>query len=186
MRRPSLDTLNEPFDADDAPKRYCQVEGCFEVGDYRAPVSRDRLEDYYWFCLDHVRTYNKAWDYFAGMNEAEIEAQRRADTTWQRPSWPLGRSGERAEFGAGYRIHDGFGFFTGDEAATHRPRPQSEEQRALAVLDLEAPVTFEDVKSRYKTLVKVLHPDANGCDPEAEERLKAVNQAYAALKVSFA
>jgi curved DNA-binding protein CbpA len=57
---------------------------------------------------------------------------------------------------------------------------------ALALLDLKEPVTFEDVKTRYITLVKQLHPDANGGDVEAEERLKLVNQAYAALKISFA
>ena len=56
----------------------------------------------------------------------------------------------------------------------------------MALLDLKEPVTFGDVKSRYITLVKLLHPDANGGDVEAEERLKIVNQAYAALKISFA
>ena len=182
MRRPTPEAVNEPFDADAMPDRLCEVEGCLEPGVYRAPVARDRLTQYYWFCLDHVRAYNQTWDYYAGMSEAEIENQRRFDTTWQRPSWPFGRSDERA----GYRVHDGFGFFDEDEASPPPPRPRSEEQRALAVLDLQEPVTFEDIKSRYKALVKVLHPDANGGDPEAEERLKAVNQAYAALKVSFA
>ena len=55
-----------------------------------------------------------------------------------------------------------------------------------ALLDLEEPVTFADVKARYMALVKQLHPDANGGDTEAEERLKIVNQAYGALKISFA
>ena len=58
--------------------------------DYRAPCSRERLSDYIWLCLAHVRAYNKAWDYYAGMGEAEIEAHRRADIMWRRPSWPFG------------------------------------------------------------------------------------------------
>ena len=183
MPRPSPDAVNQPFAEEDPPRRSCRVEGCSEPGDYPAPVARNRLSEHHWFCLDHVRAYNQAWDYFAGMNEAEIEAQRRADTTWQRPSWPFGKSDAH---NGGYRVHDGFDFFTDEEPPWHRPRPQTEEQKALALLGLEEPVTIEDIKTRYKTLVKVLHPDANGGDPEAEERLKAVNQAYAALKVSYA
>ncbi len=67
-----------------------------------------------------------------------------------------------------------------------RARLQTEEQKALALFGLDQPVTFAEIKTRYKTLAKQLHPDANGGDAEAEERLKIVNQAYAALKISFA
>ena len=65
-------------------------------------------------------------------------------------------------------------------------RPRTAEQKALALLDLEEPISFVDVKARYLELVKQLHPDANGGDTEAEEPLKIVNQAYGALKISFA
>jgi hypothetical protein len=189
MRRPVPAEINAPFAREDDTERRCQAPGCAEEGVHRAPISRDRLNEYYWFCMEHVRQYNLAWDYFAGMSEQEIERQRRFDTVWQRPSWPFGRFGEHAGSGAGYRIHDGFGFFSegpngtnGAEAA----RPQTAEQKALALFDLEEPVTFDDVRARYMALVKQLHPDANGGDPEAEERLKIINQAYAALKISFA
>ena len=46
---------------------------------YPAPRAPDRLHDYVWFCLDHVRTYNRQWSYFPGMDRAEIdEAVRRS------------------------------------------------------------------------------------------------------------
>jgi curved DNA-binding protein CbpA len=45
-------------------------------------------------------------------------------------------------------------------------------------------VRLSDVKARYKTLAKRLHPDANGGDKVAEERLKLVNHAYTILKNS--
>lgn len=190
MPRQTTDALGKPFRRPPEQGRLCAHPGCEAAGDYRAPVARDRLSEYYWFCLDHVRDYNKAWDYFAGMDETEIERQRRQDTVWQRPSWPLGRFGERA---ARYRerLHDGFGFFSdgpaGEDArAESRTRPMSEEEKALALLDLQPPVTFSDVRARYRALVKKLHPDANGGDPDAEELLKRINQAYAALKVSLA
>jgi hypothetical protein len=193
MRRPVPAEINAPFGRKATGARRCHAPGCAEDGVHRAPVARDRLSEFYWFCAEHVRQYNLAWDFFAGMNEQEIEFQRRFDTVWQRPSWPFGQFGERAANrtggGASYRVHDSFGFFSegpGGADGAGAARPQTAEQKALALLDLEEPVTFADVKARYMSLVKQLHPDANGGDTEAEERLKIVNQAYGALKISFA
>jgi curved DNA-binding protein CbpA len=186
MARQTPEDINKPFDRPGEDTRRCEHPGCTLDAEHRAPASRDRLEEYRWFCLEHVRDYNKAWNYYAGMSEADIERHRRRDTVWQRPSWPFGQFGENARYDGDYRIRDGFGFFSDDGAEGSAPKPMTEEQKALAEMDLKEPVTFEDVKTRYKNLVKELHPDANGGDRDAEERLKVVNQAYAALKMSFA
>ena len=58
------------------------------------------------------------------------------------------------------------------------------ERDAISVLGLVAPVTKADVKLRYKILAKMLHPDANGGDKRAEDRLKSVNYAYTTLRDS--
>ncbi len=177
----------------DTTPRICDHPGCDGPGEYRAPKSRDRLDDYLWFCLDHVRDYNKAWNYYAGMSPEQIESETRRDTTWQRPTWPLGaRTGGFHRFDPeSVAIHDGFGFFgdNGDErlAAAARARaagfkPDSAEAQALTTIDLRPPLTLTRLKARYKELVKQHHPDANGGDKRAEERLKAINQANAVLK----
>ena len=70
--------------------RQCEREGCAEAGEHRAPKSRGALNDYYWFCLEHVREYNATWDFFDGMDESEIENFRERDMTWHRPTWRLG------------------------------------------------------------------------------------------------
>jgi curved DNA-binding protein CbpA len=49
-------------------------------------------------------------------------------------------------------------------------------------LGLQWPVSLDDVKARYKELAKRHHPDANGGDRKAEERLKTINLAYAAIR----
>jgi hypothetical protein len=165
----------------------CDSPGCAAGGDFRAPRSRTTLETYYWFCLDHVREYNAAWNYYAGMSEAEIEAEIRNDTTWQRPTWPLGsRFSPRHAPG----MRDYFDVF-GDEPASDgtrdgpRKRQLSPLEEALLVFAMEVPFTLVHLKARYKELVKLHHPDANGGDKAAEERLKVVNQAYATLKASY-
>ncbi len=172
--------------ADDSVRPICDWPGCVDQGAHRAPRSRKKLRVYHWFCLEHVRLFNKSWNYYQGMSEDEVEASRRSDVTWNRPTWPLGaQAGGQAKknhwFGAGsVNMGDPFGIMgqdAGPERADHPPVARAED-RALCVLDLEFPVTVEDVKARYKLLVKRHHPDVNGGDKAAEEKLKQINQAY--------
>ena len=46
--------------------RICEKQGCNEPGQYRAPKNPRNLDDYFWFCKDHVREYNANWNYFQG------------------------------------------------------------------------------------------------------------------------
>jgi len=171
------------------PKRICAVEGCGRQADYRAPKSRDRLQEYQWFCLEHVQAYNRAWDFFSGMSPDEVERYRIDAVTGHRPTWKLGDRGFQA-FMQG-QISDGFGFFAGEangsgqsNAANGGHQLNAKQRKALAVLDLDDSVTLQEVKMRYKQLVKRYHPDANGGDKAAEERFKSISEAYSLLKSS--
>lgn len=170
---------------DGASMRRCEHPGCEEPGLYRAP--RDRtLREFHWFCLPHVRAYNAAWDYYKGMGPSEIEHALRSDSSWQRPSWPLGRLGGAGRFDADL-LRDPFSVL-GQEAPTPRRRPREENQAppelraALDLLDLVWPLDQVDLRSRYKELAKRHHPDATGGDKAAEEKLKDINRAYSLLK----
>jgi len=185
MSRPSTASYAGPQGA--AATRRCDHPGCAGSGEFRAPRSRAELHQYHWFCLDHVRAYNAAWNYYAGMSVDEIEREIRRDTVWQRPTWPLGG---RASFRHDARIRDHgmFGFEEESGPAKNGPSPHhpaSPEAHALAVFNLEHPVTGSGLKARYKELVKLNHPDSHGGDKEAEERLKVINQAYATLKTVY-
>ena len=117
------------------------------------------------------------------MTPGQIEAQTRADTQWQRPTWPLGRLG--AKFLDEDALRDPL-----EGLAPHRPRrtehrspaAPAELREPLSTLGLEWPVALDVVKARYKELAKRHHPDANGGDRAAEERLKTINLAYAAVR----
>jgi hypothetical protein len=154
------------------------------MGAYRAPKSRTDLNHYFWFCLDHVRAYTAAWDFYKGMTPGQIEAQLRADTSWQRPTWPLGHLGghidEQMLRDPNHVLNAGMG--------PRRPQPPAnmmptELREPMATLGLDWPVTLDTLKSRYKELAKRHHPDANGGDVASEERLKIINLAYAAVRV---
>lgn len=170
------------------PLRPCDHPGCCEKGEYKAPKSRETLNDYYWFCLEHVRAYNESWDYYAGLGPDEIEQAVRRDVTWQRPTWPLGHIGSRRFRFDRDRVKDYFEVFEEDmwEREPQRYDPSSPEEQALRMMNLQLPLTIEALKARYKELCKLYHPDANGGDKNAEERFKLIGQAYRVLMNSLA
>jgi len=166
----------------DAVPQACACEGCGLPGDYRAPKSRSTLNEFVWFCLEHVRAYNASWDYYKGMSEPEIEAELRADASWQRPTWPLGNIGKagRLDEAVQAELH-AFAFGARPKPAPREDLP-AELRAALRTLGLVWPVTLEEVKAKYKGLAKLHHPDTNRGDKRAEETLKTINLAYATLR----
>ncbi len=121
------------------------------------------------------------------MNPGQIEAQLRYDTGWQRPTWPLGRLGAR--FLDEDALRDPLHVLaTGRARAADRARAETppDLREPLTTLGLDWPVTLDTVKTRYKELAKRHHPDANGGDRAAEERLKTINLAYAAVRTRLA
>lgn len=166
----------------------CETPGCTEPGSFRAPKGRDGANGYFRFCLEHVRAYNKAYNYFADMTPAEIEHFQHSAPYGHRPTWPMGLLGafQRPDGG----IRDPFGFTAGTKyAQPEKAKPERrftpEERRAFAVLEMEPTDDLQAVKSRYKQLVKRFHPDANGGDRAAEDRLKTINQAYSVLSAGL-
>lgn len=187
MRRLARSRAYAPDPA--APGRPCDMDGCDAPAEYRAPKSPRALREYWWFCLEHVRAYNSAWDYCKGMTPGQIEAMLRADTGWQRPTWPLGRLGGPF-FDGEELLHDPLQALRAGRARERHPAEQArapaELREPLSTFGLDWPTTLQAVKARYKELAKRHHPDANGGDRAAEERLKTINLAYAALRSRLA
>ena len=157
----------------------CSVSGCREPGGYKAPVSRESLHEYRWFCLDHVREHNAKWDYFAGLGPDEIEEFVKESVTGHRPTWT--REGKMKHFKLHEALSD-FLNFTSEKVREHPTPPLSGKlRRALTTLELAYPYTQKELKSQYRLLVKQHHPDLNKGNKESEERFKQVTAAYTLL-----
>jgi hypothetical protein len=189
MANPLNLRLHPDSDADPTAARACDWPGCVSLGQHRAPRSRVEIRSYHWFCRDHARQYNAGWNYYAGMSDAEVEADVRRDTVWDRPSWPLGGAPAGRNNGKRFApedVLDRLGAFgpnwDADGGFARRPdarAPAGTRQAwAVAVFGLTGPVTTVAVKGRYKELVKLHHPDANGGAKTAEEKIKEINEAY--------
>ena len=192
MKKQTIEFPDNPtWRSNEQPEvRLCDKPGCTEEGHYKAPRSSHNVRDYIWFCLDHVREYNKAWNYFEGMDELGMEDAIRDSTTWERPSWKFGTA--TSTVGARSwqaNFDDPLNILGGGNDQTRTPQERkltNDERKAWDVFGL-SPCTDQDkVKKRYKELAKTHHPDANGGSREAEDRLKTINWAYSILKKYFA
>ena len=177
----------------------CEWPGCKNKGPHRAPKGRDNSREYWHYCLDHVREYNHSYNFFDGMSLDDIAKYQRDAVIGHRPTWKMGMNGGRPtsrsysarfhpEFG---RATDPFGVFRdyGGASGARSGSDQTEaravrnaERKALDVLGLEASASVEEVKTRFKALVKRHHPDANGGDRSSEDKLREIIQAYKYLK----
>jgi len=172
----------------------CEWAGCNAPATHRAPKGR-HMEGQYWnYCLDHVKAYNQSYNFFAGMSDSAVSAYQKDAMTGHRPTWRMGTRGQgeqgaeratRYAQGAG----DPFGFAAemGQAFRPEREEPEGRvvrttERRALEIMGLEISAGADEIKARYKELVKLHHPDANGGDRSSEDRLRSVIQAYANLK----
>jgi len=174
--------------ASETSTRVCDHEGCEEAGKYRAPKSPDQMDDYLWFCQQHVREYNLKWNFFDGTTEAELNAQMSKDKVWERETRaftdPEARAWARLGIDDAHQV-------LGDKA-TRNPgrnggaakRLPPTEKRALDLLDARDSMTKAEIRKAYKGLIKVLHPDMNGGDRSQEEQLQEVMWAWDQIKDS--
>lgn len=177
------ESQNERHDPD-APK--CEWPHCADEGNFKAPKTREDLRNYRLFCLEHVRQYNKRWNFYEGMDMDDIEQDMQKDRNWQRPTWNFGTKKKHPSH-KNTRFKDDYGFFNEDGSFKGEPEDDYtqfdfEQRKAFALLDLKPDVTMVELRKRYKVLVKKHHPDVNNGDKDAEERFKIINEAYTLLK----
>ena len=174
--------------ASETSTRVCEHEGCELPGKFRAPRAPDVLDEFKWFCQEHVREYNLKWSFFSNTTEAEINAQMSKDKVWERETRSFTDPEARAWARLGIEDpHQVLG-----ENATKNPgkaksgtrRLPPTERRAVEILDVTDISTKADIRKTYKALIKVLHPDMNGGDRSQEEQLQEVVWAWDQIKDS--
>ncbi len=168
----------------------CEWPDCQSPGKHPAPKGRDTEKEYHYFCLRHVREYNKDYNYFKGMKDKEVKDYVASSRTGHRPTWKLGdnakgTAGKKAGKAGGPKVDDPFDVM-GDGEIHGRPRRtvRNQELKALHELGLDETATQESATKQYKVLIKRLHPDANKGSRANEDKLTKVIKAYEYLKTS--
>ncbi len=157
--------------------KYCEWKGCDAKGQYRAPSSRDKLREFRWFCLAHVKLYNKSWDYFKGRTSDEIYSEISKDATWHRSTSCRTKT---------FKLEDDYNFMKNEKRFTRERKLASNEAnifKALSILGIPMPENIEVLKKQYKKLVKKFHPDIN--KEKDKEYIVSLNEAYSTLLKLF-
>lgn len=176
----------------------CQWQGCEKAASHKAPAGRNHEGQYLHFCIDHVRVYNKDFNYFSGLSDKDIAKFQKDALTGHRPTWTTDLSNGTAKKTAAYyakirsgtaayqnRMRDPFTLFTQRHSTNNFSRKLKPlEAKAFETLGLPAHASTEMIKTKYKELVKKHHPDSNGGCRSSEERFRDVLNAYNLLKKS--
>jgi DnaJ domain len=168
----------------------CEWPDCDKPAKHKAPKGRSAEGQFHNYCTAHVQQYNKTYDYFKDMKEDEQAAFRKEAQTGHRPTWKRGQ-GAAPTVGGTRRtakdINDPLNLLLKEKItsnAKHGRNLRRNEIEALQALSLPEDATPGEVKSKYKSLVKRLHPDANNGSRANEATLNAVIKAYDTLRAT--
>ena len=166
-------------------KNICDWDNCKEIGDFKAPLEKDNSKNYRWLCEDHIKLFNKSWDYFEGMNQSEIEDFLKSDITWHRPTQKFGSADNFFNILWNNALNDNFSFFNQEKNLNNlNGRKLNDKDRsAFKIMGLEFNADWPAVRQKFKTLVKKFHPDKNSGNKQFEDKLKKITLAYSHLKM---
>ena len=170
----------------------CQWEDCEMPAVHKAPKGRGLEGQYYNFCLKHVREYNKNYNYFEGMNQTDLSKFQKEAMLGDRPTWKLGvdNKDQLGSFSAEEILKKLKANRTGvnqDSEKLNYNRQKRQKignaaKKALYVLGLDNASSSDEIKNRYKLLVKKHHPDLKGGKETSDEKLIEIIKSYRYLK----
>ena len=163
----------------------CDWENCKESGSFKAPIEKDNSKNYRWLCEEHIKLFNKSWNYFDGMDQNEIENFLKSDLTWHRPTQQFGSSDNFFNILWTNALSDKFNFFNQEKNINNLNgrKFDTKDRDAFRIMGLDFNASWPIVKKQFKTLVKKFHPDRNAGNKKFEDKLKRITLAYSHLKL---
>lgn len=171
----------------------CQWDGCEKNGTHRAPVGRDGEGLFLLFCLEHVKEYNKGYNFSTDLSDKDIARYQREAATGGRQTWGTTVKHD-SEIPMPSTVRSGSAkALNARKSAAQRKAQKADlqirklkvlEAKAFETLGLSPDATPEEIKSRYKERLKMHHPDANQGDRTSEDALRASIEAHKILKLN--
>ena len=162
----------------------CEWHNCKESGKFKAPTEKDNSKNFKWLCENHIKLFNKNWNYFEGMSQNEIENFLKSDLTWHRPTQKFGAPDNFFNILWNNALSDKFNIFNKEDSFIIQKKKLSEKDKdAFRIMDLEFSADWNTIQKKFKTLVKKFHPDKHGGNKQYEDKLKKITLAYSHLKI---
>ena len=132
----------------------CEWENCKKIGKFKAPLEKDNSKNYKWLCDEHIKLFNKNWNYFEGMSQNEIENFLKSDLTWHRPTQKFGSSDNFFNILWNNALSDKFNFFKQEKIINNLENKQLSEKDkdAFIIMGLEFSADWPIVQKNSKCL----------------------------------
>ena len=168
-------------------KNICDWNSCNKPGEYKAPVERDNSRKYRLLCLEHIREFNKNWNYFRGMDDQQIFDFIKSDLTWHKPTQSFSSSDNFFKVLWSNALKDEMDKFkfNNDFNNMNRFKFNNNDLKAFNILGISVGLKWEKVQEKFKKLVKKFHPDMNSGNKKFEDKLKIITLAYTQLKNTY-
>jgi len=167
-------------------KIICDWDNCKKVGSYKAPVEKDNSKKFRLLCLEHIKIFNKKWNYFANMSDKEIEYFIKSDLTWHKPTKSFNSSENFFNILWNNALEDKVNIFESSNYKNFKKTELTNTDRdALDIMGLKYMAKWEEIQKKFKSLVKKYHPDKNLGSKKFEDKLKKITLAYSQLKTTM-
>ena len=168
-------------------KNICDWNNCFEIGKYKAPVEKDNSKKFKLLCLNHVKEFNKNWNYFTGMNDEQIYDFLKSDMTWHKPTQSFSSSDNFFKILWNNALKDENKKSMLNNSLNYMKQIKFDHKdiKAFSILEISVGLKWEKIQKKFKSLVKKFHPDMNLGNKKYEEKLKLITLAYSQLKKTY-
>ena len=168
-------------------KNICDWNNCSKIADYKAPVEKDNSKNYRMLCLNHVKEFNKNWNYFSGMSDTQICEFIKSDSTWHKPTQSFGSSDNFFNILWNNVLKDDANKKDLQDKINNinKFKFTQNDLRAFNILGISVGIKWEKIQQKFKKLVKKLHPDMNFGNKKYEDKLKVITLAYTQLKNTY-
>ncbi len=168
-------------------KNICDWNNCFEIGEYKAPIEKDNSKNYRLLCLDHIKEFNKNWNYFSGMSDQQIYEWLKSDMVWHKPTQSFSSADNFFKVLWNNTLKDEFDrtVFKSQFNNMNKFKFNSNDIKAFSILGVPVGLKWIKIQEKFKKLVKKFHPDMNAGNKKYEDKLKIITLAYTQLKNTY-
>ncbi len=168
-------------------KIICDWNKCKKIGEYKAPVEKDNSRKFRMLCLEHIKEFNKNWNYFSGMDDDQIMNFLKSDMTWHKPTQSFSSSDNFFKVLWNNTLSDEAdkNKFNSELNYMRQFKFDNKDIKAFSILGVSVGIKWQKIQNKFKILVKKFHPDMNSGNKKFEEKLKLITLAYTQLKNTY-